>query len=67
MANNLMPQQKAKAHRTYLNESEVAEWLNLSKRTLQNWRWNGEGACISEVRASGTLRHFRYRSVGSRT
>ncbi len=27
----------------HLNEAEVAEWLNLSKRTLQGWRLKGEG------------------------
>lgn len=28
---------------SHLNESEVAIWLSISKRTLQGWRLNGEG------------------------
>lgn len=28
---------------SHLNEAEVADWLNLSKRTLQGWRLRGEG------------------------
>ena len=28
---------------SHLNEDQVANWLNLSKRTLQGWRVKGEG------------------------
>ena len=29
--------------RRFLNEREAAEFLNLSVRTLQQWRWRGQG------------------------
>lgn len=33
---------------SYLNEKELAEWLNLSRRTLQGWRLKGEGPAFEK-------------------
>ena len=35
--------------RRLLNEREVADWLNLSERTLQGWRLRGEGPAFEKL------------------
>lgn len=34
--------------RTHLKEVEVAEWLNMSHRTLQGWRLQGKGPAFEK-------------------
>ena len=49
-------QKKTHPETNWLTEKEVAEMLNITSATLQNWRWRGVGIPYSRF-----MRSVRYR------
>lgn len=48
MSKYYVPNEVASRGRTHLKEVEVAEWLNVSHRTLQGWRLQGKGPAFEK-------------------
>lgn len=46
---NLSAKKDPREARSLLTEVDVAKWLNVSHRTIQNWRWRGGGPAFMKL------------------
>jgi predicted site-specific integrase-resolvase len=42
---------------THFNQADLAARLNISPRTLERWRWTGEGPAFLKIRGRAVYRH----------